>query len=186
MSKGSACIEAFRDISHNVARFFGDPDRARRHKELKFQEDIRVLVEDMIRKNLHVLHAEGHFVPAPPPKVTKSRTVNLKTKSSEPRSAIGDVWIMGYQIWQEGKFTDFLKSTTYDPALGYPVSSTSDSATRVDTSIFDNGTVFDQTENPFDFEGHEDLHGDEIVGGCPGVGGLGGGDEFSTGEETEE
>jgi hypothetical protein len=40
IKKGSACVEAFRDISHIVANFFGDPDSARRHKELKFQEDI--------------------------------------------------------------------------------------------------------------------------------------------------
>ncbi|KAF7972318.1 hypothetical protein HWV62_18506 [Athelia sp. TMB] len=185
MSKGSACVEAFRDISHNVAHFFGDPNRARRHKEVKFQEDIRLLVEEMVRKNLHVLHKDGHFVPALPPKAKKAATAKLQP--TEPKSAIADAWVMGMQIWQEGKFTDFITSTTYDPALGYPVSSNinNTSESRIDTSIFDNGTVFDQTENPFDFEGHEDLHGDEIMGGCPGVGGLGGGDEFSTGQETE-
>lgn len=71
----------------------------------------------MVRKNLHVLHKEGHLVPALPPKTTKSATTNLKP--TEPKSAIADVWVMEMQIWQEGKFIDFLTSTTYDPALGY-------------------------------------------------------------------
>lgn len=178
IERGSACVKAFRDISHNVANFFGDPDRARRHKELKFQEDMRVLVEEMVRLKLHVLDSDGHFVPAPAPKATKTRT----DKSVEPQSAIADVMVLGSQIWQEGKFTDFLKGTTYDPALGYPISSETASMPHRD-SIFDNGTVFDHMENPLDFGGHDDVHGDEIDTGCPTVGGLGGGDEFSTGEE---
>lgn len=165
----------------SVANFFGDPDRARRHKELKFQEDMRVLVEEMVRLKLHMLHSDGHFVPATAPKATKVKT----GKSVGPRSAIVDVMVLGSQVWQEGKFTDFLKGTTYDPALGYPVSSESASASRRD-SVLDNGTVFDLAENPLDFSNHEDLHGDEISSGCPGVGGLDGGDEFATGDEAEQ
>ncbi|KAF7965706.1 hypothetical protein HWV62_42205 [Athelia sp. TMB] len=179
MERGSACVEVFRDLSHNVARFFGDP--------LKFQEDMRVLVEDMVRKNLHVLHKEGHFVPAPLPKrPSKAKKVD---QSSQPRSAIADPWILGNEAWQEGKFTDFLKGSTYDPALGYPISSESaKDATRHPPcdSVFDNGTVFDQAENPIEYGNHEDLHGDEIESSCPGVGGLGGGDKFSAGVDSLE
>jgi hypothetical protein len=178
IKKGSACVEAFRDISHIVAKFFGDPDSARRHKELKFQEDMRVLAEEMVRHKLHVLSPNGHFVPAPPPK-----NVKASTKPTEPRSAIVDVMVLGAQVWQDGKFSDFLKGTTYDPALGYPVSSESASDTLRRDSVLDNGTVFDHAENPLDFGNYEDLHGDEVNTDNPGVGGLGGGDEFGTGNE---
>ncbi len=69
MSKGSAYVEAFRDVSHLVSNFFGDPDRCCRSKEVAFREDLRVLVEDMIRRNAHVLSTSGdHFVPEPTPK----------------------------------------------------------------------------------------------------------------------
>ena len=46
IQKGSACVEAFHEISHLIANFFGDPDRARRSKEVAFHEDMRVLVEN--------------------------------------------------------------------------------------------------------------------------------------------
>lgn len=53
MHKGSACVEVFRNASHLVAEFFGNPDRNRRSKEIAFQEDMRVLVEDMDALHLH-------------------------------------------------------------------------------------------------------------------------------------
>ncbi|KAJ7890948.1 hypothetical protein B0H14DRAFT_3700607 [Mycena olivaceomarginata] len=68
MRKGSACVEAFRDITHLVANFFGDPDRARRSKEVKFNQDIEALVTEMQRRKFHVVSKERHFVPAPPKK----------------------------------------------------------------------------------------------------------------------
>ena len=135
-------------------------------------------MEEMVRQKLHVLHPNGHFVPAPMPKKVKAGQ-----KATEARSAIADVMVLGAQVWQDGKFSDFLKGSTYDPALGYPVSSESASnVTRLD-SVFDNGTVFDQTTNPLDVGSYQDLHGDEVNNGNPGVGGLGGGDEFGIGDE---
>ncbi|KAJ7819694.1 hypothetical protein B0H14DRAFT_2600447 [Mycena olivaceomarginata] len=68
MRKGSACVEAFRDITHLVANFFGDPDRARRSKEVKFNQDIEALDTEMQRRKFHVVSKERHFVPAPPKK----------------------------------------------------------------------------------------------------------------------
>ena len=81
---------------------------------------MQVLVEEMVRQKLHVLHPNGHFVPAPLPKKVKAGQ-----KATEARSAIADVMVLGAQVWQDGKFSDFLKGSTYDPALGYPVSSES-------------------------------------------------------------
>lgn len=176
-------MEAFREISHHVARFFGDPDTARRHKEVKFQQDMRALVEDMSRKNLHVLDPGGHFVPAPPPK----RKRKDSNKPVEPRSAVADVMTLGMEIWHDGKLEHFIKNTTYDPALGYPIASASEPTgyVRLD-AVFDNDTVFDQTENPIDFGNYQDLHTDELETGGTGMGGLGGGDEFSAGDEDIE
>jgi len=112
IQKGSACVEAFREISHLIANFFGDPDRARHSKEVVFYEDMRVLVEDMEHHGLQKLSSTGHFIPAPTKKTSK------KT-SSALISAIVDVQVAGAEIWQQGKFSEFIKTTTYDPALGY-------------------------------------------------------------------
>lgn len=174
IKSGSACVEAFRDISHTVARFFGDSDTARRSKEIKFQEDLRVMVEDMVKHNLHPLKPSFHFVAAPRPKKARADYV--------VQSAIGDGMVLGAQVWQDGKFQDFLKATTYDPAVGYPV--TSESATNRERrdGIFDNGTAFDNTQNPLETGSYQDLHGEETT---EGLGGVGGGDEFSTGDEVE-
>jgi len=169
IQKGSACVEAFREISHLIANFFGDPDHARRSKEVAFHEDMRVLVEEMVRHGLKKLSPSGHFVPAP---TKKTSTKTLTT----PISAIVDVQVGGAEIWQQGKFSEFIKNTTYDPALGYPIDNPEDHDTRLDT-----GTVFDNTiSNPLHHSAYVDVHGDES--GDSGIGSLGGGGEFSTGE----
>ena len=169
IEKGSACVEAFREISHLIANFFGDPDRARRSKEVAFHEDMRVLVEEMEHHSLHKLSSSGHFVPAPTKKTSKR-------SSTAPISAIVDVQVAGAEIWQQGKFSEFFKTTTYNPALGYPISNLDDHDTRLDTE-----TVFDNTiSNPLHHSAYVDVHGDES--GSSGIGSLGGGGEFSTGE----
>jgi len=134
-------------------------------------------VEEMVQQKLHVLNPNGHFVPAPVPKKAKAGQ-----KTTERRSAIADVMVLGAQVWHDGKFSNFLKGLTYDPALGYPVSSESASIVTCLDSVFDNGTVFDQTTNPLDIGNYQDLHGDEVSAGNPGIGGLGGGDEFDIGD----
>lgn len=167
------CRGILRDIpSHLIANFFGDPDRARRSKEVAFHEDTRVLVEEMERHSLHKISSSGHFVPAPTKKTSK------KT-STAPISAIVDVQVAGAEIWQQGKFSEFIKTTTYDPALGYPIDNPEDHDTRLDTE-----TVFDNTvSNPLHHSAYVDVHGDKLESGNSGiVGSLGGGGEFSTGE----
>lgn len=65
-AKGSACIEVFCTLSHDVARYFGDSDISRKHKEIVFQEDIRVIIEDGIQKGTLVLTRNraipGHLI----------------------------------------------------------------------------------------------------------------------------
>ncbi|KAJ7813607.1 hypothetical protein B0H14DRAFT_3749508 [Mycena olivaceomarginata] len=55
IEKGSAPVEAFREVSHQFARTFGFADRARRHKEVDVGQNLRLLTETMIDAQLHVL-----------------------------------------------------------------------------------------------------------------------------------
>ncbi|KAJ7447287.1 hypothetical protein B0H11DRAFT_1878746 [Mycena galericulata] len=173
--KGSACVEAFRDITHMVANFFGDPDRARRSKEVKFNQDLEALVTEMQRHKFHVVSKDPHFVPAPPKKPPKKPPKNLRPPEP-PRSAIVDIFVKGAEEWN-GKFTEFIKSTTFDPALGgYPPATESSSSPR-DTTL-DTNTVFDSlTHNPLTYDSYIDLHGEEDTG-ISGLGALGGGGDF--------
>ncbi|KAJ7800306.1 hypothetical protein B0H14DRAFT_3785954 [Mycena olivaceomarginata] len=173
--KGSACVEAFRDITHMVANFFGDPDRARRSKEIRFHQDIEALVTEMQRRKFHVVSQDQHFVPAPPKKVRKNALQT--TRPPEPlRSAIVDVFVKGAEEWN-GKFADFIKSTTFDPALGgYPPPSESSTSGLHDTTL-DTNTAFDSlTHNPLTYDSYNDLHGGED--GISGA--LGGGGDFDS------
>ncbi|KAJ7435714.1 hypothetical protein B0H11DRAFT_2295371 [Mycena galericulata] len=173
--KGSACVEAFRDITHMVANFFGDPDRARRSKEVKFNQDLEALVTEMQRRKFHVVSKDPHFVPAPPKKPPKKPPKNPRPPEP-PRSAIVDIFVKGAEEWN-GKFTEFIKSTTFDPALGgYPPATESSSSPR-DTTL-DTNTVFDSlTHNPLTYDSYIDLHGEEDTG-ISGLGALGGGGDF--------
>ncbi|KAK6984169.1 hypothetical protein R3P38DRAFT_3333012 [Favolaschia claudopus] len=172
--KGSACVETFRDLTHMVANFFGDADRSRRSKEIKFTQDLEALVTEMQRRNFHVVSKDGHFVPAPPKKARGTTTQNVKAPEP-PRSAIVDVFVKGAEEWN-GKFKDFIKSTTFDPALnGYPPD-TQPSAGPRDTTL-DTNTVFDSlTHNPLSIEGYIDIHGSNNVADISGA--LGGGGDF--------
>ncbi|KAJ7866071.1 hypothetical protein B0H14DRAFT_3595315 [Mycena olivaceomarginata] len=173
--KGSACVEAFRDVTHMVANFFGDPDRARRSKEVKFNQDLEALVTEMQRRKFHKVSPTRHFVPAPPKKVPKVAPKKPPPVEAQ-RSAIVDVFVKGAEEWN-GKFAEFIKSTTYDPALGgYPPTPSSDSSAR-DTTL-DTGTAFDNvTSNPITFDGFMDVHSEDH-GGITGTGALGGGGDF--------
>lgn len=127
------------------------------------------MVEDMTNKGIHGPSkdpSQSCFIPA----------LQKPTKSKVPRpiqSAVFDIIAEGAQSWQDGKWKDFLKSTTFDPAVGYPITDEGPWEALRDVRL-DNGTAFDAVDtNPLEFDSHEDLFGD---------GGLGGGDEFSTGK----
>ncbi|KAJ7786981.1 hypothetical protein B0H14DRAFT_3582298 [Mycena olivaceomarginata] len=55
IEKGSAPVEAFREVSHQFARTFGFTDHARRHKEVNVGQDLCLLTETMMDAQLHVL-----------------------------------------------------------------------------------------------------------------------------------
>jgi hypothetical protein len=128
----------------------------------------------MQRRKFHKISTTKHFVPAPPKKPPKVAPKNPPPVEAQ-RSAIVDVFVKGAEEWN-GKFTEFIKSTTYDPALGgYPPAASSDSGTR-DTTL-DTGTVFDSTtKNPLTFNGFMDLHTSEDPAEISGA--LGGGGDF--------
>jgi hypothetical protein len=158
-----------------VANFFGDPDRARRSKEVKFNQDLEALVSEMQRLKFHKISTTPHFVPAPPKKPSKKPPKN-PPPAEPPRSAIVDVFVKGAEEWN-GKFREFIKSTTYDPALGgYPPATSSSAGTARDNTL-DTNTVFDSVkENPLTTDTFIDLHSSEELEGITGA--LGGGGDF--------
>ena len=171
ISKGSACVEAFREVSHLVARFFGDSDRSRKSKEAGFAKDMEVLVQKMESVGLHKpsFELEHHFVPAVP---TKSSSKNKK-----PVSAIVDTITTGMAAWNDGKFSEFIKSTSYDEAVhGYPVGQADeDMDMESGAEGVERETIFDQPANPLTYSTHDDVHGDRDD---DTTGALGGGGDF--------
>jgi hypothetical protein len=84
---------------------------------VKFHEDVRSLIKDMVRLKAHKISPQGNFVPAPP-KTSKKTSANSLPVTAELRSAIFDVIVEGAQEWQ-GKFHEYIKNTTWDPRHGY-------------------------------------------------------------------
>ncbi|KAJ6584238.1 hypothetical protein B0H10DRAFT_1961910 [Mycena sp. CBHHK59/15] len=160
-----------------VANFVGDPDRARRSKEVKFHQDIEALVSEMQRRKFHVVNPKGHFVPAPPKKATQKAPPKNPSTSTAPRLAVVDVFVKGAEEWNS-KFDEFIRSTTYDKELGYLLTPAQDKGGPRDTTL-NTDTAFDNTtQNPLTYDSYIDLHGYEGEGGNMGIGALGGGDVF--------
>jgi len=124
-----------------------------------------VLVEDMECLVMHQETATVHPVLAP-------RKVTTKNENKLEVSAIFNGHVTGAEIWSNGNFREFMKSTTYDPAVGYPI--TNDNCNM----RLDSETVFDNVTNPLEHDSYDDVHGDE--NGT--LGSLGGGREYLTGE----
>ncbi|KAJ7346085.1 hypothetical protein DFH08DRAFT_809926 [Mycena albidolilacea] len=99
--------------------------------------------------------------------------------SEPPRSVIVDAFVKGAEEW-DGKFREFIKSRTYDPALGgYPPASSLYAGTTRDNTL-DTNTVFDNVkENPLTPDTFIDLHSSEELKGVTGA--LGGGGDFDGG-----
>jgi hypothetical protein len=173
IEKGSAPVEAFHEVSHQFARTFGFADRARRHKEVDVGQDLRLLTERMMDTQLHVLTANRPIYT--PLKVNKKGVV-----ASGPRvSAIVDSLDVGAQILNSGKFREFIRTTTWDPAAGYPVGAPETGPGEDDPLL--NGSVFDRVDsNPLARDGFEDMDdGDAHAQRYPGLGSLGGGMDYS-------
>jgi hypothetical protein len=80
--------EAFCAVSHAVSQYFGDLDRSQHHKEVKFYEDMQVLVEDMILQTIHIAKP-GQFIPGPSHKDGEATIV---------QSAIFNVIVQGQRL----------------------------------------------------------------------------------------
>ncbi|KAE9410021.1 hypothetical protein BT96DRAFT_984345 [Gymnopus androsaceus JB14] len=124
-------------------------DRAREHKEVKYQEDLRVLVEEMLNKKVHPTSSKPRFVPAP---IKVSKAKKLPKKKSPPKSAIFDIEVAGASIWLNGKLDEYLRTTTFDPSSGYPMEDVKDADAE-----FTSDSIFDSTANPIGFKSYEDL-----------------------------
>lgn len=174
IAKGSACVEAFRELSHSFARTFGHSDRARRSKEVDVGQDLRLLTENLMHQHLHELTPNRpiYFVAKQSSKPTK------KTTPSRPQSAIIDIFDIGAEILHSGKFSEFVRASTWDPALGYPVV---DFAGDTGEDILETGTAFDRTDtNPLTVADVDDVDdGDDHTPRCAGLGSLGGGMEYA-------
>ncbi|KAJ7602042.1 hypothetical protein DFH06DRAFT_1351727 [Mycena polygramma] len=173
IEKGSAPVEAFREVSHKFARTFGFADRARRHKEVDVGQDLRLLTETILDAQLHVLTANRPVYA--PLKVNKKGVV-----AKGPRvSAIVDSFDVGAQILHGGKFQEFIRTTAWDPASGYPVEVPELALDANDPLV--NGSVFDRVdENPLARDSFDDMDdGDSHAQRYLGLGSLGGGLEYS-------
>ena len=170
IEKGSACVEVFREISHKFSRTFGHADRARRHKEVTIEHDLRLLCEAMLSAHLHIQ--------TPKRPVLSSAKVNRKGDVTTPgKSMVVDAFEVGAQILNDGKFSEFIQTTTWDPAVGFQGPEAGDQDTNRPRDILENGTAFDITDtNPISIEDYADIDdGDDIQQRCPGYGSLGGG-----------
>ncbi|KAJ7780673.1 hypothetical protein DFH07DRAFT_765191 [Mycena maculata] len=172
IEKGPAAVEAFHKVSHKFAGTFGFADHARRHKEVDVGQDLHMLTEIMMDAQLHVLTA-NHPIYAPL-KVNKVNKKGIVAPGLRVRAII-DSFDVGAQILNGGKFREFIRSTTWDPAAGYPVE---DPETTLDPDdLLVNGLVFDRIdENPLAWDGFNDVDdGDTHAQRFPGLGALGGG-----------
>jgi hypothetical protein len=81
------------------------------------------------------------------------------------------------EVWHNGKFNEYIRATTYDPALGYPITeqTTPDEVQhRLQTD-----TVFDDVMvNPLEYDSLEDLDDEAVSSSYPGLDGFGGTDGF--------
>lgn len=133
---------------------------------------MRVLVESMESHGV-ALHQKFQVRVVPPAKTSKK-----KKSQQEVESAIFDIIDIGLGTWA-GSFSEFIRSTAYDPAVGYPIGDVQDNIAR-DTRL-DNDTPFDNTNrNPLSSDTYHDLHCEDEDSG-----GIGGGGAFYTGDEIE-
>jgi hypothetical protein len=114
ITKGSACVEAFRTLSHQVEVFCGLDKRNRRHKEARLGEDIRALVMLLQENKVHCRTLNRPLWKALP-KDSKKQTSN---KSPE----VVDILFLGRAGWTKGKIKEFINETAFSQEHGYPIS----------------------------------------------------------------
>ncbi|EJD34594.1 hypothetical protein AURDEDRAFT_176375 [Auricularia subglabra TFB-10046 SS5] len=106
IEKGSACVEALRDIALQVSAFVGDSYVHRISREKKVVQDLMILFNVCKQGRLAEIDGSGdRFLPEP----TKG--------DAPPRSKVQSTSSKGYARWN-GTFGETLNVTTYDPQLG--------------------------------------------------------------------
>lgn len=161
MKKGSSCIEALRAISHRVSCAFGNEDAHRKSKESDAQADIRALANNLASSSVYQ-PTPNRVVPAPPSKGSKSKEIRVHAN----RSAVVDIYERGLELaGSTGKVEEYLRATTWDPLLGYPL----DKVDHHESGLPPTNTIFDETnENPIElttddcFEGEGDIGSAEL------------------------
>lgn len=153
----------------------GDDDRSRRHKEVKFEEDVRALVEQMMGKQIHTQKADriieaSQKMPikraggsqSAPGTSKKARDEASITLPGERKSAVVDVMETGADLLHSGKYSEFIRSTVVDPNLGLPLT-----GRLARESLREAAREIESTGSVDDGEGTDDSPA--------GIGGLGGG-----------
>lgn len=120
---------------------FGRPDVHRKHNESKFTSDLRALVDHLQKNKVHTIQC-GREVQVP-------MSAKGRKGSAAVRRGCLDAIEAGALSLNGGKWTQFLRDTTYDPALGYPLEEGEGDAVS-EVPLTD--TVFDNEENPLTFE----------------------------------
>ncbi|KAJ7714711.1 hypothetical protein B0H14DRAFT_2644363 [Mycena olivaceomarginata] len=87
-----------------------------RHKEVDVGQDLCLLTETMMEAQLYVLTAKSAHL-RHRSKLIRRGLLLLGHGSG----AIVDSFDLGAQILNSGKFREFIRTTTWDPAAGYPV-----------------------------------------------------------------
>lgn len=148
-----------RSIALMILKYFGNPHKNRKHKEAKFQKDLHALIDDLTKGKVHTL-IENRTLLAPPPKKQPATGVSIR------QSSIIDVIAIGAKILNAGGYSQFVQTTTYDNALGYPLDGDDSSESRGGSE-----SVFDGADNPLSIES-------EGYGDNSSMSSIGGGDGF--------
>ena len=149
-----------------------------RHKEVKFEHDLKVLVTHFTSKKVHIKtpdriveaasvasrqsiakgNSKTHGGSAVPRKPAAPKFVIPGDR--ETKSAVSDVIEIGAAVLHSGKFDEFIQSTVVDPKFGY--ASKAGGFSGLDGSMAENSGEIDDSEGDLSAQ--------------PGIGGLGGGE----------
>lgn len=119
--------------------------------------------------------------------LTAGREIRVPSTQKDKRwkkGAVVDGMEVGAEGLTGGKWSEFLKQTTFDPELGYPLE---DEGTEGQPARW-TGTSFDALKNPLTFRDEESLQhlGRRGRSGGFGSGGVGGADDLFTGTQVDD
>lgn len=148
-----------------MSHFFGRKDGHRQTKEKKFAKDLQALVEHLHSNKVHTL-SPGREIRVP-----------LNQKNTWKKGAVVDVMQVGAEALMGGKYTEFLKQTTYDAAVGgYPLGENDEAAETSQTTEPEQSDANDRPRHPISYEDEESIN--HTLVDVNGIGGVGGGDDL--------